>query len=161
MDVVFDQTLSGVRARGQALRACALFIFLAVTSAAAEPLLMTDADLDAVAARGTVDDEGNPTPSIDLNGLLAHANQDGTGALFTIDTLDLFGSGGVDVAGLNQPGGFSFNGDLSNAVLDVEQLSFIVNLNLCVNCTATEIHQTGVGVPILFAAPRTDATPTP
>lgn len=157
-----------VRMEAPCLHTCLVLVcfllFYCASPVMAEPQLMTDADLDAVSGRGVTDEEGNaPTnPVLDLNGLLASANADGSGALFSIDTASLLGSGSIDLAGLTQGGGITLNGQLSPAVLNVEQLSFIVNLNLCVNCTAgNSIELNNFAIPITFAAPKAPSGTTP
>jgi len=170
VDVVSSWTIWNARVKRLTFQTCVFLVLCATTTALAEPLLMTDADLDKVAARGVTDEEGNNPVGgkgggvLDLNGLLATANPDGTGALFSIDTASLFGSGGIDIAGLTEQAGFTLNGDLSNAVFNVGQLSVIINMNMCIQCKADAIYQTGLGlvgipVPIIITPLNDPGTP--
>lgn len=131
------------------LCACALLTISAPHFAIAEPQLMTDSELDAVSARGTTNEQG--TPVLDLGSILAKANPDGNGALFTFDLGNVFGSGGVDFGNLTGgPSTLTLNGDLYTQVLNVENLIF--NLNICSGCDGT-VYQTGLGVPININQP--------
>jgi hypothetical protein len=111
----------------------------------AEPELMTDAELDAVSARGAGSAEDGTV--VDLGGLLAQIAPDGNGVAFDFDVGNLLGNGSIAASQprLLDPSVLKF------PVLDGTQPIYfenlILNLNVCSGCKAAgDIIQNNIGL---------------
>lgn len=99
----------------------------------AQPRLMVDEELDKVTASG---------------GLVSFSLNENNEVSFELDLGTTFGNGSVALnptPGGGLPQNFSLD-NLLNATFQVQ--SMIFNLNLCVQCQATNINQIGLGLGI-------------
>jgi hypothetical protein len=100
----------------------------------AQPKLMVDEELDKVTASG---------------GLVSFSLNENNEVSFELDLGTTFGNGSVVLnptpSSSSLPPNFSLD-SLLNATFQVQ--SMIFNLNLCVQCQATNIHQIGLGLGI-------------
>jgi hypothetical protein len=98
-----------------------------------QPKLMLDDELDKVTASG---------------GLVSFSLNENNEVSFELDLGTTFGNGSVALSptpGGGLPPNFSLD-NLLNATFQVQSL--IINLNLCVQCQATNINQIGLGLGI-------------
>ncbi len=119
---------------GAILLCGAVVLLVGVGGAIAAPKLMTDDELDAVSASGSISFEVGTDGSLSFDFDMGAAA--GTGSVNTTPATSV-------------PSTFNFQGtaDFTNARIAVENMIF--NLNICVQCQGT-IHQTGIGIPISF-----------
>lgn len=110
---------------------------LATPALGAGPKLMTDDELDGVSAQGV---------QLDLK-----INPDDASVDFSFNAGGTFGNGSVSTTGPDGlPSTIALNGTgltLNNSTIQVENM--ILNLNICVQCQAEKIIQSGIGVPIV------------
>jgi hypothetical protein len=106
------------------------FLLLLPSMSMAQPKLMADEELDKVTASG---------------GLVSFSLNENNEVNFELDLGTVVGNGNVTLSPTPLPTNFSLD-NLMNATLQVQSL--IINLNLCVQCQATNINQIGLGLGI-------------
>jgi hypothetical protein len=109
-----------------------------IKAAFAEPILMSDKELDEVSGQG-----------VELKFKLG----EGGGVDFEFDLGPTVGNGSVVPSSLTDPSNAIFNGtaDLSGSQFIVDNLIF--NLNICIQCQADIINQIGFGAGFTFTDP--------
>lgn len=140
-----DVMFRSAHMRRLAPHVCLLTMLLFAASVFAEPELMTDSELDAVAARGVgTEAEG---AVVDLGGLLAQITPDGSGVSFQFDVGNLLGNGSMAANPVNlvDPSVLQFPGLNGSGPIFFENL--ILNLNVCAGCKAAgDIIQNNIGL---------------
>jgi hypothetical protein len=125
--------------------ACLVLMLVPAYDVAAEPALMTDAELDAVAARGIGSEEDGTV--VDLGGLLAKIAPGGAGASFQFDVGSVLGNGSLAASQPKflDPSVLKFPGLDGSQPIFFENL--ILNLNICAECKAGgDIIQNNIGL---------------
>ncbi len=122
---------SGVWTRGVILALVVQSLIL--SPALGKPKALSDAELDEVVAQG-VDFTLKMTPDEQF-------------VNFSFDTGQTFGNGSIGPSSFASPPNVLVNGNgLSLSALQVENL--ILNLNICMGCTATTLVQQGIAIPV-------------
>lgn len=131
--------------RGAIPYACLVLTLGIAGIASAEPQLMSDDELDAVAARGPGGEEDGTV--IDLGGLLAQISPGGSGVAFEFDVGSVLGNGSLAATSPK----FLDPSLLKFPALDGMQPIFfenlILNLNICAGCkSGGDIIQQNLGL---------------
>ncbi len=116
----------------------AVTFLLYPTISLGRPYVMSDGELDEITAKGV-----DPAVSLSVT-----ANPSENGVDFAFNMGSTVGNGSVGITPVvSNPSTVVLSGSaLPNAVFNVQNMVF--NLNICVACNATKIIQSGTGIPI-------------